>query len=88
MSVRFQGTHFRNKELRAIYQYLQEDITQEELARRIGKTRTNTYYYIGRAAHYWINTGMLKWRPAIKGTYDLGGRPPKPRKPKVKETSQ
>lgn len=64
--------HLTNDELASIYDYLNGFITQAEMARELGKTRTNTYYYIGRAVDYWLRTGVLKFEK-IEDTKELGG---------------
>ncbi len=69
-----------NDELVSIYDYLMGHISQAQLAKEIKRTRTNTYYYIGRAADYWIQNGVLSFS-TIRKPEDLGGLP----NPKVKE---
>lgn len=66
-------THFSNEELASIYDYLAGNISQAQLAREIGKTRTNTYYYIGRAVQYWVKHGVLRFT-AVEKPEDLGGK--------------
>lgn len=63
-----------NDELVSIYDYLMGHISQAQLAKEMKRSRTNTYYYIGRAADYWIQTGVLKFT-TIRKPEDLGGKP-------------
>lgn len=63
----------KNKELVLIYQYLTNKIDRGELADKLNRTRTNTYYYIGRAVSFWLKKGILKFKK-IKHTDELGGR--------------
>lgn len=65
-------THLTNDELASIYDYLRGDISQVELAKEIRRSRTNTYYYIGRAVHYWLKTGVLRFNN-VRSAEDLGG---------------
>lgn len=65
-------TNLTNEELVIIYNYLTRKIDRDELSAQLKKTRTNTYYYIGRAAFYWIRLGILKFR-VIKDSRELGG---------------
>lgn len=65
-------THFTNDELASIFDYLQGNITQAQLCKEIGRARTNTYYYIGRAVHYWVATGVLHFTN-VEDQKDLGG---------------
>lgn len=58
-------------ELRAVYRYLCADISQKQLSDRLKRTRTNTYYYIGRAVHYWVLDGTLEWNENIKSSRDI-----------------
>ncbi len=69
----FRGAPLENKELHAIYLYLTNKITRVELSERLGRTKTNGYYYIGRAVHYWLHTGILKFH-RIQDNEKLGGR--------------
>ncbi len=62
----------KNKDLVLIYKYLKGRITRYQLADDLGRTRTNTYYYIGRAAAYWLRKGILRFR-TVKDDKDLGG---------------
>jgi hypothetical protein len=71
--MNFKGAPLKNKELQLIYLYLVNKLTRAELSDQLGRTRTNTYYYVGRAAHYWIRIGVLKLRK-IKGSEELGGK--------------
>jgi hypothetical protein len=75
----FNGTHLKNKELVSIYRYLTRDITQAELSTALGRTRTNTYYYIGRAVHYWFKKGIIRFRK-VKDPSELGGMDVKEKK--------
>lgn len=68
----FKGTPMKNKELVSIYNYLTNRLTRPELTAKLGRTRTNTYYYIGRATHYWIRRGILRFRK-INSSQELGG---------------
>lgn len=63
----------KNKELTLIYSYLINKIDRSELVDGLGRTRTNTYYYVGRAVTYWLKRGILKFKK-IKDTTELGGR--------------
>ncbi len=65
-------THFTNDELASIYDYVQGNITQAQLTREVKRTRTNTYYYLGRAMDYWLRNGVLQFT-AIEKQEDLGG---------------
>jgi len=65
-------TTLTNDELASIYDYLRGNITQAQLAKEIGKIRTNTYYYLGRAVKYWLQTGTLRF-DGVKSQADLGG---------------
>lgn len=65
-------TKLTNAQLLAVYQCLKGDISHTELAQALGKTRTNAYYYIGRAAAYWLRTGVLKFKAKLTAA-DLGG---------------
>lgn len=69
----FSGTNFKNKDLVLIYYYLTNQIDRAELVAGLGRTRTNTYYYVGRAVSYWLKKGVLKFKK-IKDTDELGGR--------------
>lgn len=69
----FRGTPLKNKELQTIYMYLADKITRVELSDQLGRTKTNSYYYIGRAVHYWLRTGVLKFHK-VRETRNLGGR--------------
>lgn len=60
-----------NDELASIYDYLTGQITQAQLSKEIKKVRTNTYYYVGRAVHYWIKRGTLQFTKVTKPA-DLG----------------
>lgn len=64
--------HLTNDELASIYDYLQGQISQAQLARELNRTRTNTYYYIGRAVDYWLSIGVTKF-VNIKDVKELGG---------------
>lgn len=67
------NTHFTNDELASIYDYLNGQISQAQLSREVGRSRTNTYYYIGRAVQYWIRKGVIKFNNVTKPE-DLGGK--------------
>lgn len=67
------ATHFTNDELASIFDYLNGHITQAQLSREIKRSRTNTYYYIGRAVQYWVTQGILKFEN-VKRPEDLGGK--------------
>lgn len=67
------GTRFTNDELASIYDYLNGNISQAQLSREIGRTRTNTYYYIGRAVQYWVRQGTLRFTK-VTSAEDLGGK--------------
>lgn len=60
-----------NDELASIYDYLTGQISQSQLSKEIKKVRTNTYYYVGRAVHYWIRNGVLQFQ-GVKKPEDLG----------------
>lgn len=64
--------HLTNDELASIYDYLNGHITQGQLAKELGRTRTNTYYYIGRAVDYWLRVGVVSFVD-IKEPKELGG---------------
>lgn len=64
--------HFTNEELASIYDYIHGTINQAQLARELGRGRTNTYYYIGRAVSYWLEIGVLKFNN-VQQPEDLGG---------------
>jgi hypothetical protein len=66
------STQLTNDELASIYDYLQGQITQAELCREVQRARTNTYYYVGRAMHYWLERGVLEFKP-IDQQEELGG---------------
>lgn len=65
-------TQLTNDELASIYDYLNGQITQAQLCKEVRRARTNTYYYVGRAAHYWIERGVLEFKP-ISEPEELGG---------------
>jgi uncharacterized protein YehS (DUF1456 family) len=65
--------NLKNKDLVVIYSYLKGQITREEMAIRLKRTRTNTYYYIGMAVHYWLKKGVLRFK-RIADDSELGGR--------------
>jgi hypothetical protein len=71
--MNFKGAPLKNSELELIYRYLTHRLTRVELADQLGRTRTNTYYYIGRAMHYWMSTGLVRLKRA-KSVQDLGGK--------------
>jgi hypothetical protein len=64
--------HLTNDELASIYDFLNGHITQVQLAKELKRSRTNTYYYIGRAVDYWLKTGVVKFDQVNKPE-DLGG---------------
>ena len=64
--------HLTNDELASIYDYLRGTITQTQLTRELKRARTNTYYYVGRAVHYWVGNGTLRFY-GIHKAEDLGG---------------
>lgn len=66
-------THLKNEELILVYNYLHQKIDGPELAVGLGHSRTNLYYYIGRAVHFWLKIGVLRFR-RIKNTNELGGK--------------
>lgn len=66
-------TNLTNDELASIYDYLNGQITQAQLSKEIGRTRTNTYYYLGRAVQYWLGNGTLKFSK-VTTPEELGGR--------------
>lgn len=66
------STHLTNDELASIYDYLKGNISQIQLSQELNRSRTNTYYYLGRATHYWIKTGILKF-DGVQSPEDLGG---------------
>lgn len=68
-----QLTKLTNDELASIYDYLNGQISQAQLSKEIGRTRTNTYYYIGRAVQYWLKVGVLKFTK-VSDPNDLGGK--------------
>lgn len=61
-----------NEELSLVHKYLMDKISRQELSAALGRTRTNTYYYIGRAMFYWFTTGILVFKD-IKRKRELGG---------------
>lgn len=73
MNLPHDKTNLDNRELVQIYDYLRGRITRITLADELGRTRTNTYYYIGRAVHYWLKMGIIKFHK-IKDKSDLGGK--------------
>jgi len=64
--------HLTNDELASIYDYMKGNIDQKQLEKEMHRARTNTYYYIGRAVHYWLNKGIIRFNP-IHSQEDLGG---------------
>lgn len=66
-------TNLTNAELVYIYRFLKGQITRVELARRFSRSRTNTYYYVGQAAAYWMSKGKLRFH-GVKEAEDLGGK--------------
>lgn len=67
-----QQPHFTNDELASIYDYLMGNIPSRQLSKEMKRARTNTYYYIGRAAQYWLQTGVLTFTK-IEKPEELGG---------------
>lgn len=61
-----------NDELASIWDYLRGNITQQQLARELRRARTNTYYYVGRAVHYWLSIGVLQFTN-VTDQAELGG---------------
>lgn len=61
-----------NDELASYYDYLQGNINQLQLTREVHKTRTNTYYYLGRACEHFLQIGVLRFNP-IQDQSELGG---------------
>lgn len=61
-----------NDELASVYDYLQGNISQQQLSAELKRARTNTYYYIGRAVHYWIGIGILQFNN-VTSQEELGG---------------
>ncbi len=62
-----------NNDMASIYDYLHGSITQEQLGKELNVTRTNTYYYIGRAMAYWLKTNRMQFIN-ITSQSDLGGK--------------
>ncbi len=67
----FRDTKMSDEELTTIYSYLRDDISRRQLTQQLQRTRTNTYYYVGRACHYWIKKGILRFK-RVKDTAELG----------------
>lgn len=63
----------KNKDLVLIYQYLHQQIDTRELMTGINRSRTNVYYYIGRAVAFWLKTGVIQFKK-ISNKKQLGGR--------------
>lgn len=61
-----------NDELASIWDYLNGNISQQQLSKEMKRARTNTYYYIGRAVHYWLGTGVIQFNNITKQE-ELGG---------------
>lgn len=61
-----------NDELASIYDYLQGNISQQQLSKELKRARTNTYYYVGRAVHYWLGMGVIQFTN-ITDQEELGG---------------
>jgi hypothetical protein len=70
-----------NDELASIYDYLQGNISQQQLSKELKRTRTNTYYYIGRAVHYWLSIGVVQFNN-VTSQEELGGSKPKKKEKK------
>lgn len=70
-------TKFSNDELASIYDYLNGQISQAQMAKEIGRTRTNSYYYVGRAVQYWLKQGTLRFTK-VSAQEDLGGKDIRP----------
>lgn len=68
----YTGTHMKNEDLKWIYKFLRGEISQMDLSKKVGRTRTNTYYYIGRAVHYWVQNGVIDLKD-VKRSRQLGG---------------
>lgn len=68
-----------NDELASIYDYLRGNISQQQLGQELRRSRTNTYYYIGRAVHYWLSTGVVQFN-SITSQEELGGSPKEEKK--------
>lgn len=62
-----------NDELASIYDYLNGNITQKQLGKELRRSRTNTYYYVGRAVDYWLQMGLLRFANITKQE-ELGGK--------------
>jgi hypothetical protein len=65
--------HFTNDEFASIYDYLQGHISKGRLGVEIKKSRTNTYYYLGRAFEYWLSIGVVQFAN-ITDQKELGGK--------------
>lgn len=61
-----------NDELASIYDYLQGNISQQQLSKELRRSRTNTYYYIGRALRYWLSVGVVVFNN-VTSQEELGG---------------
>lgn len=61
-----------NDELASIWDYLRGNITQQQLSLELRRSRTNTYYYVGRAVRYWLVKGVLKFSN-VTTQEELGG---------------
>lgn len=61
-----------NDELASIWDYLKGNISQQQLGLELKRTRTNTYYYVGRAVHYWLSIGVLQFTN-VTSQEELGG---------------
>lgn len=70
----FNGKPPKMSDLEAVYDFLMDKITRQELAERIGHSRTTLYYYVARAMTYWLRTGRLKFDNEVKDAEGLGGR--------------
>lgn len=67
-------TKLKNSELQIIYDHIKNRDSPTELSEALNRTRTNTYYYIGRAVHYWIKTGVLRFKKVNLEPSELGGQ--------------
>lgn len=64
--------NLKNYQLKLVYDYLHNEIDRGEMAEQFGRSRTNMYYYIGRAMHYWLKIKVVKFRK-VKDPKELGG---------------
>lgn len=73
MTRKARDVNLTNDELASIWDYLRGNITQQQLTSELRRTRTNTYYYVGRAVHYWLGIGVLQFTN-VTDQRELGGR--------------